>query len=160
MGYEIERKFLLKNSSWRGLGTGEYYRQGYFISDKERTVRIRTREDTGILTIKGPQINNVCREYEYPIPLADATYMLHHLCMQPIIEKTRYKIPVHPFIWEIDEFYGENKGLILAEVELESSNQPVQFPSWIGKEVTGEARFYNANLIHYPYQKWTEDEKR
>ncbi len=160
MGYEIERKFLLKNELWRDLAEGQYYRQGYLVSDRGRTVRIRTRGDSGILTVKGPQTNNVRLEYEYEIPMTDAIHMLRDLCIQPIIEKIRYRIPMSSFIWEIDEFTGENQGLIVAEVELESPDQQIQLPSWIGREVSDEPRFYNANLILYPYSKWTEEEKQ
>lgn len=160
MGYEIERKFLLKNDSWRDLAQGQHYRQGYLVSDESRTVRVRTKGDSGVLTVKGPVVNNVRREYEYDIPLTDAIHMLKHLCLQPIIEKIRYRIPAPPFIWEIDEFSGDNQGLVIAEVELESPDQPIHQPTWLGREVTGDARFYNANLIRYPYCQWTEEEKR
>ena len=159
MGYEIERKFLLKNDAWRDLAQGQFYRQGYLASNSERSVRIRTMGDCGILTIKGPTENGARREYEYEVPLSDAIYMLKNICMQPIIEKTRYRIKIPPFIWEVDEFAGENKGLIIAEVELESIDQPVHPPEWIGREVTSEQRYFNASLVTYPYNKWRDEEK-
>ncbi len=159
MGFEIERKFLLTGDGWRELGVGRLYRQGYMVSDGKRTVRVRTKGESGWLTIKGPSDNGVRREYEYEIPLTDALYMLKNLCRQPLIEKRRYKVEIPPFTWEIDEFFGENEGLLLAEVELESRNQPITLPEWIGRDVTHEGRYYNAHLVSYPYSAWSEAEK-
>lgn len=154
MGKEIERKFLISNDDWRQLGTGNDYCQGYLNSEKGRTVRVRTINDRGILTIKGPTVGATRLEYEYDIPLDEATEMLRQLCHQPLIEKTRYKIPYAGLIWEIDEFKGENEGLLFAEVELESEDQEFVKPPWIGKEVTDDSRYYNANLVSNPYSNW------
>jgi adenylate cyclase len=154
MGQEIEKKFLLANDSWRGLSAGKKYRQGYLNSEKGRTVRVRTIGDKGFLTIKGPAINGVRPEYEYLIPTSDADEMLDRLCHKPLIEKIRYSIPFSGFIWEIDEFMGENDGLILAEIELEYVDQIFTKPAWIGREVTGDSRYYNANLVHNPFCRW------
>jgi CYTH domain-containing protein len=154
MGKEIEKKFLILNNDWRHLGTGEPYCQGYLNSEKERTVRVRTIGDRGILTIKGPNIGGVRLEYEYDIPFDEAREMLHELCRKPLIEKTRYKIPFKGFIWEVDEFKGENAGLIFAEIELQHEGQEFAKPSWIGKEVTDDSRYYNANLVKNPYSNW------
>lgn len=153
MALEIERKFLVKEGAWRDE-PGTEYRQGYLNSDKERTVRVRVVDDTGYLTVKGIPRGAVRVEYEYEIPGADAEAMLDDLCEKPLIHKTRYKIEFKGFIWDVDEFFGENQGLILAEVELESEDQKFVKPEWVGEEVTGDPKYFNANLIHHPYCKW------
>ena len=154
MGTEIERKFLMKDDAWRSLAKGTKYRQGYLNSTKERVVRVRTIDDKGFLTIKGITTGATRVEYEYEIPDAEATAMLDELCEKPLIEKNRYKIAFGGFTWEVDEFFGENQGLIVAEVELESEDQPFEKPDWIGKEVTGDPKYFNSNLIQNPYLKW------
>ena len=154
MGTEIERKFLLTGDDWRKLAGGTYYRQGYLNSQKERTVRVRTIDDTGFLTIKGISVGATRMEYEYEIPVADANVLLDELCEKPIIEKNRYKIKFAGFTWEVDEFFGENEGLIIAEVELTDENQHVKLPDWIGEEVTSDPRYFNSNLIKHPYKSW------
>jgi adenylate cyclase len=154
MGTEIERKFLMKDDSWRSLATGTKYRQGYLNSTKERVVRVRTIDDKGFLTIKGITTGATRVEYEYEIPDAEATAMLDDLCEKPLIEKNRYKIALCGFTWEVDEFFGENQGLIVAEVELESEDQQFEKPEWIGEEVTGDPKYFNSNLIQNPYLKW------
>jgi adenylate cyclase len=154
MGTEIERKFLMKDDSWRSLATGTKYRQGYLNSTKERVVRVRTIDDKGFLTIKGITTGATRVEYEYEIPDAEATAMLDDLCEKPLIEKNRYKIALGGFTWEVDEFFGENQGLIVAEVELESEDQQFEKPEWIGEEVTGDPKYFNSNLIQNPYLKW------
>jgi len=154
MGTEIERKFLLIGDSWRSLATGTKYRQGYLNSTKERVVRVRTIDDDGFLTIKGITTGATRVEYEYNIPKKDATEMLDELCEKPIIEKNRYKIDFAGFIWEVDEFFRENRGLIVAEIELESEGQPFEKPEWIGDEVTGDPKYFNSNLIVNPFTKW------
>ena len=154
MGTEIERKFLVKNNQWRKLGEGELYRQGYLSTDIERTVRIRTVGKKGFLTIKGISQNTRRDEFEYEIPLEEAKWMLDVLCIRPLIEKTRHKIADKDLVWEIDEFWGENTGLIIAEVELRDVNRTISVPDWIGKEVTDDPAYYNANLVKRPYSKW------
>jgi adenylate cyclase len=154
MGREIEKKFLIADNSWQGLGTGKEYCQGYLNSEKGRTVRVRTIGERGLLTIKGPNDHGARLEYEYDIPVDDASEMLDLLCHKPLIEKIRYCIPFAGFIWEVDEFKGENKGLLIAEIELEYVGQEFTKPSWIGPEVTGDARYYNANLVKNPYSAW------
>ena len=153
MALEIERKFLLKEGDWRNE-KGTMYRQGYLSSIKERTVRVRVFNDKGYLTVKGVSRGAVRVEYEYEIPGADAEAMLDELCEKPFIEKMRYKIEFKGLIWEIDEFFGENQGLFVAEVELESEDQSFVKPEWVGEEVTSDSRYFNANLIHHPYSKW------
>ncbi|PIE01416.1 MAG: adenylate cyclase [Acidobacteria bacterium] len=153
MGKEIERKFLVKSDTWRELARGVHYCQGYLSSVKERTVRVRTIEDKGFLTIKGISTGISRLEYEYPIPVEDAKALLN-ICEKPLIEKSRYKIEHGGLVWEVDEFYGDNAGLILAEVELESEDQAYEKPDWIGEEVSSDPRYYNANLIKEPYTSW------
>lgn len=154
MGIEIEKKFLLKGDEWRALGTPVLYRQGYLNRSKERTVRVRMAGEKGYLTIKGIGKGAKRTEYEYEIPKEDADAMLKDLVEKPVIEKNRYRIEYKKMIFEIDEFFGENQGLILAEVELESEDQKIELPDWIGKEVTQDPRYYNSSLVFHPYMKW------
>lgn len=154
MGKEIEKKFLITNEGWRGLAKGKQYCQGYLNTEKERTVRVRTINDRGIITIKGPARGETRLEFEYEIPLEDAMEMLEKLCHKPLITKTRYKIPFDGFVWEVDEFSGENEGLIFAEIELNYEGEKFSQPDWIGAEVTNDSRYYNANLINNPYRNW------
>jgi len=154
MGIEIERKFLLKNDVWRDLAEGVYYRQGYLNSTRERTVRVRIINEKGFLTIKGVADGATRLEFEYEIPKDECNIMLDDLAEKPVIEKNRYKVDYKGLSWEIDEFFGENRGLIVAELELESEDQKFQIPEWIGEEVTGDPRYFNSNLIHHPYTKW------
>lgn len=154
MAKEIERKFLVAGEDWRALARGTRYRQGYLSTVKERTVRVRTIDDKGFLTIKGITVGATRSEYEYEIPAADADEMLDDLCEQPIIEKNRYEIPLAGVTWEVDEFLGVNDGLIVAEVELQSEDQSFPKPDWIGEEVTDDPKYFNANLIARPFSTW------
>lgn len=153
MALEIERKFLVKEGTWRNK-KGTKYRQGYLNSAKERSVRVRIIDDNGYLTVKGISRGAVRVEYEYEIPGAEAEAMLYDLCEKPLIEKMRTKIEFKGLVWEVDEFFGENQGLLVAEVELESEDQSFVKPEWVGEEVTGDPKYFNANLIHHPYSKW------
>ena len=157
MGWEIERKFLVIGDAWRTLAEGHPCRQGYLSIAKERTVRVRTHRGRGSITIKGPSRGPCRREFEYSIPLADAEAMLDHLCRRPLIEKDRYCIVRGSLLWEVDEFFGPNAGLIVAEVELGDPSQDVVKPDWIGEEVTQDPRYFNANLVLNPYQSWPRD---
>ena len=154
MGKEIERKFLVKEGAWRNV-KGTRYLQGYLNSAKERNVRVRTMEDKAYLTIKGIAIGASRMEFEYEIPLQDADELLE-ICEKPLIEKTRYKVQEGGFVWEVDEFFRENQGLIVAEVELESEDQEFPKPDWVREEVTGDPRYFNSNLIKNPYIKWSK----
>lgn len=156
MGKEIEKKFLLAGNGWQGLDEGKEYCQGYLNSEKGRTVRVRTIGNRGILTIKGPNDRGARLEYEYDIPFVDAREMLDLLCHKPLIEKIRYCIPFAGFVWEVDEFKGENEGLLIAEIELDHVGQEFTKPAWIGREVTADNRYYNANLVRNPYSAWKE----
>ena len=154
MAKEIERKFLVKGDVWRSLAEGTKYRQGYLNSAKERVVRVRTINDKGFLTIKGITVGATRSEFEYEIPLEDTDFMLDQLCEQYLIEKNRYKIKLGDLIWEVDEFFGRNDGLIVAEVELTSEDQEFEKPDWIGEEVTSDPRYYNSNLVKEPFTEW------
>mgnify|MGYP003365471835 FL=1 len=156
MAKEIERKFLVVGDAWRTLAEGTLYRQGYLSSVKERTVRVRTVGPRAFLTVKGITVGATRAEYEYEIPSADCNAMLETLAEKPIIEKKRYCIPLDGHVWEVDEFFGENLGLIVAEIELKSEGEAFTKPAWIGAEVTGDPRYYNANLIANPFTKWAK----
>lgn len=153
MGKEIERKFLLVGDDWKALGEGVLFRQGYLNSQKERVVRVRTMGAKAALTIKGITVGATRLEFEYDIPFDECEQLLD-LCEQPLIEKTRYKIEFGGLTWEVDEFHGVNEGLVVAECELESEDQRIDKPEWVGEEVTGDPRFFNSNLIASPYTKW------
>lgn len=154
MQKEIERKFLVVGDAWRSLAEGVMIRQGYLNSDKLRTVRIRTVGDVAFMTVKGPTVGITRLEFEYPIPYDDCLAMLEHLAEVPVIEKKRYKIPMGNFIWEVDEFFGVNAGLIVAEIELPSEDTPFEKPDWIGEEVSGDPRYFNSSLVSHPYTTW------
>ena len=156
MPLEIERKFLVRDESWRVPGTGTLYRQGYLSTVPERSVRVRLIRDKGYLTVKGASSGAARAEYEYEIPGVEAREMLDNLCERPLIEKTRYCVEFKGLTWEIDEFEGSNAGLVIAEVELEEVDQAVSLPDWVGKEVTGDRRYYNASLIAEPYSVWSK----
>ena len=153
MAVEIERKFLVKGNGWRSLAVGTVYRQGYITTQTTTTVRVRVVGHQGYLTIKGPTAGQARAEFEYPIPLEDAQEMLETLCDRPLIEKTRSKIEQGDLVWEIDEFMGENQGLILAEVELQTENQSFDLPEWIDQEVS-DPKYFNVNLAKHPYSQW------
>lgn len=156
MAQEIERKFLLKNQNWKAFSdSGTEIKQGYLSTEKERTVRIRIRGDKGILTIKGATVGMSRLEFEYEIPIFDARELIL-LCKKPIIEKTRFLLKADELTWEIDIFSGENKGLEIAEVELNTENQTVNLPDWIGEEVTSDSRYYNSNLVKNPFKNWKD----
>lgn len=155
MPQEIERKFLVSGDGWREMATGKAYCQGYIrTAVPGQSVRVRIAGDQGYLTIKGPAKGLSRAEFEYDIPVVDAQEMLETLCDRPLIEKIRYRLPVDEVVWEIDEFKGENTGLIVAEVELASEHQSVKLPDWIGKEVSGELKYYNSSLVKHPYSQW------
>jgi CYTH domain-containing protein len=154
MGKEIERKYLVKGEEWKAAANGIVYRQGYLSSLKERVVRVRTIENKGFLTIKGITRGVSRSEFEYEISVEDADTMLDDICEKPLIEKKRYKIPVGGLVFEVDEFFGENAGLVVAEVELKDEKQKIDLPGWIGQEVSGDPRYFNSNLIRHPFSKW------
>lgn len=156
MGTEIERKFLIASDAWRCAGDGERFQQGYLSVDPERTVRIRLAGERARLTIKGRTVGATRPEFEYDIPVEDARQLLS-LCIPPLIEKTRYRLRSGRHTWEIDEFHGCNAGLVVAEVELESEDEEVVLPDWVGAEVTEQPAYYNACLTQRPYSTWPRD---
>ncbi|MEL4898683.1 CYTH domain-containing protein [Crocosphaera sp. Alani8] len=156
MAIEIERKFLVINDDWRCLGTGKVYKQGYIAAaDRMTTIRVRIVGHEAYLTIKSKSEGISRNEFEYPIPLEDAQIMVDTLCDRPLIEKIRYKVNYDNLVWEIDEFQGENQGLIMAEVELQNENQIINIPTWVGEEVSHDSRYYNVNLTKHPYTTWS-----
>ncbi len=159
MAVEIERKFLLLSDDWKAGVTGVLYRQGYLCASSEKTVRVRIAGDDAFLTIKGKSNGISRQEYEYDIPLADAERMLADLCAKPLIEKLRYLVNYNGFTWEIDEFLGENKGLVVAEIELDSETESFPRPSWLGLEVSDDIRYFNSSLVTNPYCDWGGQKK-
>lgn len=152
MAIEIERKFLVQGDAWRAA-PAVFYSQGYLNRNKARTVRVRIAGDEAFLTIKGQSVGASRAEFEYAIPVADARELLA-LCEQPLIEKYRRKIAYGGFIWEVDEFLGENLGLVVAEIELPAEDTLFTRPDWIGEEVTSDARYFNSNLAKHPFSQW------
>jgi len=153
MTQEIERKFLVRGDAWH-TDNGIRIRQGYMHNDVNGTVRVRTKGERAYLTIKGGLTGITRIEFEYEIPLEDANQMLDELCQRPLIEKIRHEIQIDGFTWEIDEFLGDNDGLVVAEIELEDENQKFPRPNWLGEEVSEDTRYLNANLVKNPYSRW------
>ncbi len=159
MGTEIERKFLVTSDAWREGAAPTAIRQGYLCADATHVVRVRTFGQQAFLTIKSGGVGMTRLEFEYEIPTADATMLLDLLCHRPLIEKTRFAVDVDGIAWVVDVFEGDNDGLVLAEVELESETQPVALPPWLGAEVTGDPRYFNAALSERPYATWPPEER-
>lgn len=158
MGTEIERKFLICGEQWRAYAKSSLYCQGYLRKDKTCTVRVRLANGKGFLTIKGASKGATRPEFEYEITPADAQFMLDNFAEKPLIQKVRHIVRENASIWEIDEFLGENTGLILAEIELESEDQSFNKPEWLGPEVTGDPRYYNSYLVTHPFAQWNDEE--
>jgi len=154
MAKEIERKFLVRNSSWKDGLKGLLCRQGYLVKDEGLTVRVRIIGELAYLTIKGRTEGFSRDEFEYEISQDDARIMLATMSANRIVEKIRYKVEANGMIWDVDEFLGDNAGLVMAEVELTDESQQVVLPDWIGEEVTGDRRYYNAYLAEFPFLKW------
>ncbi|MGV8835331.1 CYTH domain-containing protein [Cellvibrio sp.] len=152
MAIEIERKFLVVGDAWRDAPP-VFYSQGYLNRDKARTVRVRIAGEEAFLTIKGTSVGARRAEFEYPIPVWDARELLA-LCEQPLIEKNRRKVLHEGFVWEVDEFLGENLGLVVAEIELPAEDAGFAKPDWVGDEVTEDARYFNSNLSRVPFNRW------
>ena len=155
MGKEIERKYLIDHIKWQQVDKpkGQLYIQGYLLTDPNKTIRVRLTEKSGFLTIKGLPIGATRSEYEYEIPTEDARELLDNF---PISElsKIRYKITFDNKTWEIDEYRGNNTGLIVAEIELKSEDEHFTIPPWVDREITGEEKYYNSNLVIQPYKDW------
>ncbi len=153
MTIEIERKFLVVGNTWRDA-PAVFYSQGYLNRDKARTVRVRIAGEEAFLTIKGTSVGATRAEFEYPIPVWDARELLV-MCEQPLIEKNRRKILHEGFIWEVDEFLGDNLGLVVAEIELPAEDTVFARPTWVGEEVTEDVRYFNSNLSLNPFCTWS-----
>jgi adenylate cyclase len=154
MGVEIERKFLVIGNLWKAEGDGVRYRQGYLASEPQRVVRVRIAGDHAFLTIKGETQGVTRLEFEYSIPLSDAETLLDELCERPLVEKVRRRQKVGGKIWEIDVFKGENEGLVLAEIELQSEDEAFELPFWAGEDVSDDPRYFNVNLAKRPFKSW------
>ncbi|MCF0235435.1 MAG: CYTH domain-containing protein [Bacteroidaceae bacterium] len=157
MALEIERKFLVRGNFKTAATRHTRLSQGYIAAGNGRTVRVRISSDRGFLTIKGPSVNGGLSRYEFEteISLADARDLLQ-LAVTPIIDKVRWIVPVGQHEFEVDEFLGDNAGLIVAEVELQSETEPFERPDWLGQEVTGQRRYYNSSLTTLPYCLWDD----
>ena len=155
MGKEIERKFLIDHQRWANLSKpeGKLFRQGYLLTDKDKTIRVRATETKGFLTIKGQTIGATRMEYEYEIPVAEATELLDNFSLSEL-SKIRYEIPFSGKLWEVDVFLGDNEGLIVAEIELDSEDEMFALPDWVSREVTEEEKFYNSYLTLKPFKDW------
>ncbi len=155
MGIEIERKYLINYEKWQKIEKplGRTYRQGYLLTDPKKTIRVRLTETNGYLTIKGLSVGATRSEFEYEIPISDAVELLDNFSISEL-SKIRYKISFENKVWEIDEFLGDNAGLIIAEIELKREDEHFNCPDWIDKEVTGDEKYYNSNLTITPYKYW------
>lgn len=154
MGEEIERKFLVTGEAWRESAKAVRYRQGFLSTVPERTVRVRVAGAQGSITVKGKTVGARRAEFDYEIPRMDAEAMLDRLCERPLIEKTRYMLPLGSHTWEIDVFEGDNEGLVVAEIELGSEDEAFDKPEWLGDEVTHDPRYFNSNLVARPFRDW------
>ena len=156
MATEIERKFLLLNEDWRGIVESDMQIiQAYLESNELSSTRIRIQDDKANINIKSATLGITRTEFEYAIPVDDAQLMIDDLCIKPVIEKTRYIVKHMQHRWEIDVFSGDNRGLIVAEIELSSTDETFEKPSWIGEEVSNDARYYNVCLVKKPYKTWS-----
>jgi adenylate cyclase len=155
MGIEIERKFLLADNSWMAdADNGTRFCQGYLCETGPGSVRVRIEGDQANINVKSATIDMHRFEYEYSIPLTDAEQMLESLCIKPLIEKTRYHVEYGGKLWEVDVFKGDNEGLCVAEVELDSREEAIALPDWVAEEVTNDKRYYNVCLVSHPYKDW------
>ena len=155
MGVEIERKFLVDQEQWQQMPKpiGTYIRQGYILSDDTKTIRIRVTPDQGFITIKGSTKGISRMEYEYTIPAVEGEELLDNFAVSEL-KKRRYCIDVAGKVWEVDEFLGDNIGLIVAEIELTGEDENFGIPAWVDKEVTGQEKYYNSHLSLNPFKKW------
>ena len=155
MATEIERKFLLLNKDWRDIVKSDtQIVQAYLANNEFSSTRIRIQGDKANINIKSATLGITRTEFEYAIPVVDAQLMIDNLCVKPVIEKTRYMVDYMHHTWEIDVFSGDNEGLIVAEIELSSPDEAFEKPSWLGKEVSNDARYYNVCLVKNPYKSW------
>lgn len=154
MGKEIERKYLVNLAAWKPKDAGIHFKQGYLNSQKERVVRVRIEGDRAKLTIKGMTTGVTRAEFEYDIPVCDASELLDNLCEQPLIDKHRHKEMHGGKTWEIDVFHGLNQGLVVAEIELQTEDETVELPDWAVMEVSSDPRYFNSSLLKQPFSTW------
>lgn len=155
MATEIERKFLLKDSSWKEIANkGTQYTQGYLVGSKTASVRVRIQGERSFINIKSATIGITRQEFEYEVPIDEAKEMLETLCEKPLIDKIRYLIKVGSHVWEVDVFSGYNEGLVVAEIELQHKDESFKKPDWLGKEVSDDERYYNVCLVKHPFKDW------
>ena len=157
MPLEIERKFLLRSDAWRAQARSRVLmRQGYLSSGSRCSMRARIAGEQAWLNLKAKRSGMTRLEYEYPIPVREANEILAELCDGPLVEKYRHEVAAGPHVWEIDEFLGDNAGLIVAEIELQAEAENFERPDWLGDEVTLDERYYNFNLAQHPFKLWLE----
>ncbi len=160
MGKETERKFLVKDESYKEGAKAYDIAQGYICAEEGRVVRVRVKGERAFITVKSATVGYARDEFEYEIPAEEGRAMLERVCLRPIIEKRRYEKEYGGHKWEVDEFGGENEGLVVAEIELEDEDERFELPPFAGAEVTGNALYYNARLFDYPLSRWSEEERR
>ncbi len=161
MAKEIERKFLVTSDEWRRQARGSArYRQGYLSSDPGCSIRVRIADGRAWLNLKSATLGVSRTEFDYPIPVVDAEEILERLCSGPVIDKTRWFVDHAGHTWEVDEFHGDNEGLVVAEIELPSEDAPFERPAWVGEEVSHDPRYYNVCLATHPYKDWPEAQPR
>ena len=154
MATEIERKFLVTSDEYRQLANPIHYKQGYISNDPEFIKRVRVAGEKAYVTVKSKNIGITRSEFEQETPIEEAIEMLEKIDDAKIIEKYRYKIEYAGKVWEVDEFLGANKGLVVAEIELNSESESFEKPHWIGVEVSEDSRYYNSNLCCHPFNEW------
>ena len=155
MAIEIERKFIVKKIPNDEIKYSHYIKQGYIVSDMHKVIRVRKKQDDFFITIKGNKTGISRFEFEYKIPKKDADQLFKNFCKEGIIEKTRHYIEHKEHTWELDVFHGQNEGLVVAEIELESEEETFYLPNWVDKEVTNEEQYLNVNLMSNPYNMWS-----
>jgi len=155
MAIEIERKFLIVNNEWKQLKqSSNHYHQAYFCNTSKVSVRVRVSDADAWVSFKSATVDISRFEYEYNVPLEEAQHMIDQFSQGSVISKIRYFVPIGPHIWEIDVFEGDNKGLVVAEIELSSVTETFTKPDWVGDEVSDDVRYFNSNLVTYPYKDW------
>ena len=154
MAIEIERKFLVKEKPFHLAKKSLRIRQGYIVNDQKQVIRVREKGDDYFLTVKGNNIGISRLEFDFPISKEDAEELLEHFCKTTMIDKTRHYVENHGHTWEVDEFHGDNTGLVVAEIELEAEDEQFERPDWVGEEVTSHERYYNMNLAINPFKNW------
>ena len=154
MAIEIERKFLVKEKPFHLAKKSLRIRQGYIVNDQKQVIRVREKGDNYFLTVKGNNIGISRLEFDFPISKEDAEELLEHFCKTTMIDKTRHYVENHGHTWEVDEFHGDNTGLVVAEIELEAEDEQFERPDWVGEEVTSHERYYNMNLAINPFKNW------